>query len=299
MDRRLVIFTVAFALISLAYGALAQAVEKAPRDQSWFWVNKITWGPEADILLAGDSRVNRGIDPAAFEAAFPGARALNFGFSGQGFSEEYLKAATARLKPDGLRILILGITPRSLTAFAGETGDYKVWQKMRPENRMALDHLWAGDLFIRAHSPVILFGRAAVPSAPRYQQWHTDLGWMPADRSSHDTKSAEGEYRDFFAKNKADSEVIEGLVRQVKELTGQGVRVLWFAPPVSEPIREIERAESGLDEAALEAALSQAGALKITMPEQDVETFDGHHLSRAGAEAFSPELAEAVRQAAR
>ncbi|MCG9894782.1 MAG: hypothetical protein MH204_04845 [Fimbriimonadaceae bacterium] len=296
IDRRIILAASAFLVGGLAYGALTWRLDKAPRDERWFWVNKIEWGPEFDVVLAGDSRVNRGVDPKRVEAEIGPLRTANFGFSGQGFSQDYIDRLPKLLDPKGRRVLVLGLTPRSFTDLAVNFGDYRVWASKRPVDMWAMKHLPLPDTFNTPHSPVLLFGRAVSKSAPSYSQWFTPEGWMPADRSSHDTVSAQGEYRDLFAAHKSKDEHIARLEKAVRGWTEQGIQVLCFEPPISEDIKKIEEAESGYDPAQVRERMESAGATWVSV-EGEFKTFDGHHLARSSAETFSTELGRAISAA--
>lgn len=295
MDKRILTFGICFLAFCGVYGFVARTIDKAPRDESWFWVNKIEWGPEFDVVFAGDSRVNRGVWPQEVEKSNPGLQMANFGFSGQGWSDAYLDAIPRLLKPGGARVIVLGITPRSFTQTAAKQGDYKTWSHLKPVNQFSLRYLTAADSFIRPESPVLLFGRA-VSSSPRYGQWHTDDGWMPGERSSHDTSGSEAEYKAMFEKEKADPARIEALASRISAWKKEGIRVFIFTPPIEPVIAGIEREMSGFNSQEAEGKLLAAGAQALT-PEGSYKTFDGHHLDRPEAVRFSESLGRSLASA--
>ena len=86
----------------------------------FFWYKKTFAPNDQDILLVGDSRVYRGLSPAAMAAVLKGSKILNFGYSSAGFEPFFLDAAVKKLSAKGKRILVLGVTPHSLTAIAAQ-----------------------------------------------------------------------------------------------------------------------------------------------------------------------------------
>jgi hypothetical protein len=295
MDKRTLTFGLCFLAFCGIYGVLARTIDKAPRDESWFWVNKIEWGPEFDVVFAGDSRVNRGVWPQGVERANPDLKMANFGFSGQGWSDPYLDAIPRLLRPGGAKAIVLGITPRSFTQTAVKQGDFKTWSHLKPINQFALRHLTAADSFIRPENPVLLFGRA-VSSSPKYGQWHTEDGWMPGERSSHDTSSSEAEYRAMFQTEKADPARIEALASRIASWKKDGIQIFIFVPPIEPVISQIEREMSGYSQEEAEAKLTKAGA-QVLKPEGEYKTFDGHHLDRPEAVRFSDSLGQSLAAA--
>ena len=80
-----------------------------------YWRIKMNWHHCADIVLAGDSRIQVGVSPERMNRQLPGLRILNYGFGRVGYSQEYLRAVEALLDPASSdRTIVLGITPSAL-----------------------------------------------------------------------------------------------------------------------------------------------------------------------------------------
>lgn len=287
MDRRLLIAIVSFVLIGGSYGLVARKIDKAPRDESWFWVDKMDWKDQFDIVIAGDSRVNRGIDPLQFQ----NEKTANFGFSGQGWSQDYLDRIPSLLSPNGKKIILLGISARSFTDTAVKSGDFSIWKSKRNFDLWSQKSLSRFELFFTSENPLILLGRAASSSASKYNQSHEPYGWMPTTRSSRDRESAMKEYQDLFTANKVNPENIDRVANQTKEWIAKGYRIYIFNTPVSAEIKEIEEALSGMPMTEIQRRLTVAGATLLHDFQDSYETFDGHHLERNSAIEFSKELA--------
>ena len=76
--------------------------------------NKIDWKPDFDIVIGGDSRVYEGIVPSVMMEKLIDFKIGNFGFAGLGYNQDYLNEMTRLLRNNGHKIIILGISPRSL-----------------------------------------------------------------------------------------------------------------------------------------------------------------------------------------
>ena len=80
-----------------------------------FWCTKAAWRSCADVVVAGDSTVYRGVSPAAMASILPGMRIFNYGFAAIGYGREYLEAIEDMLAPDGgAKIIVLGLNPPAI-----------------------------------------------------------------------------------------------------------------------------------------------------------------------------------------
>ncbi|AIE86626.1 hypothetical protein [Fimbriimonas ginsengisoli] len=296
MDRRVTQALLVAAVICPVYGLMAGKIDKAPREVTNFWVRKMRLSGVADVVFIGDSRVNRGISPAVAQEVLPGLRIENFGFSGQGVTQPYLDRARTVVDPNSkVRALVIGVTPRMFTAAAIKLSEYDKWAKMREVDYYLQDIGSGVNYFFTPEDPVKLFGRALSSSAPRYTQWFEPGGWMPATRSTFDTKSAEAEYRTHFARGGALPEAIDRLVAFVAHAKADGFKVFLFRPPISPQVRAIEDEMGQFDEAALRSRVEAAGAVWLPTRQGAYQTFDGHHLDRSAAETFTRDLATELK----
>lgn len=290
MDRRLAAFLCLSALLVAAYALVANKVDRAPRDEARFWIDKVNARPEYDVVLIGDSRVNRGIDPVTFGQALGGLEVLNFGFSGQGFTPAYLRAAAAKLSPTGKRTIAIGLTIRAFTPVALKAGGYESWSRLKPIEAWNARTFSDADRLLFAENPVLLAGRAVSTSAPRYTQWAEPGGWLPGDRSPRDPKAALDEYQALYATNQPRPEALTALIQQIRDWKASGIRVVAFVMPTTAELSALETKLTSWDLIGVLRQLSDAGADTRESSSSEYETFDGHHLSREGALAFTRDL---------
>lgn len=296
IDSRILLTAAAFVGATLIYGFVARKIDKAPRDEAWFWVNKLSWHQDKDIVFVGDSRVNRGVSPLEIKESFPEARIANFAFSGQGYTEDYLKFIPSLIDPKSkYKLIVIGLTPRSLTGAAQTGGDFGNYHSKKPNELWTLDKLSKPNYFLTPENPVMLVGRAVSKSAPVYHQWHTPEGWQPGTREPLDPNSSVGEYKELFKKSKVDPKNTERLLKYVSEWVKSGYQVAVFRPPISSTVRQVEDDMSGFDESDLRSKMEQVGAVWLDSPPSGYITFDGNHLDRPAAEKFSKLLGQIIK----
>ena len=296
IDQRVLMAAGAFVVLTLAYGFVSRKIDKAPRDETWFWANKLSWHADKDIVFAGDSRVNRGVSPLDIKESFPDARVGNFAFSGQGYTEDYLKYIPSLIDPNSkYKLIVLGVSPRSLTKTAQSGGDFENYHSKKANELWMLDKLSAPNFFLTSENPVMLLGRAVSKSAPVYHQWHTPEGWQPGTRDPLDPSSSVSEYKELFKKSKVDPVNSKRLVKYVGEWVKAGYRVALFRPPIAQPVRDVEDTLSGFDETALRGEMEGVGAVWLDSPPSGYITFDGNHLDKPAAEKFSKLLGQILK----
>lgn len=255
------------------------------------WSAKLGWRHCADVVFAGDSRVGRGVAPAAVSAALPGRRVLNFAFVANGYTDAYLDDLPRVLRRQGGRpVLVLGITPRSLTQYASEDNGYLHFRQNPPS--------WFGAGFPRlAHAlrPAsiqelrnLLAGRPEPPPDALFER-HLD-GWEAAVPRVRQPEAMLASYRQGFANWPVDPAVIDRLLDHVRRWSAEGIAVYAFRPPTCAAMIDLEDACSGFDEDAFVAAFAAAGGTWIPTPGDTYDCYDGTHLTRESAWAFSRDL---------
>ncbi len=278
--------------MALAYGAVSRKIDRAPRDDAAFWLKKLDLKPGYDVIIAGDSRMNRGVAPEILSPALGGLTVTNFAFSGGAFEPLYFDALTNLAVPRK-STLILGVTPRSLTELASKTSGYVTWAKTTSPERANLSAMHSADLFFTPENPVLLIGRV-VGHGPKYGQEMHEGGWLPGSRIPEDPKASLKEYAETFKKVKVSPKILHELAVQVKRWTLAGVNVVCIRPPTTADIVALEDNESGYSETEVKKAVVHAGGAWIDIPQDKYPTYDGNHLTKSGAIEFTKDLATAL-----
>ena len=264
----------------------------------WYWMEKLCWGADADVVVAGDSRVYRGIDPAAFQGAQSIAR--NFGFSSAKFTREYVEHAASLLSPKGQRVLVLGITPFSLCRVNGGNNGYQQAQRDLARLRLPVQLARAFEEWETLFQPVSVdagFGRAGRVRALTndYVQVFHENGWVESDRIVADPiASGVAIVRQDFPEGAAPSLDLQVLLNCVRSLDDRGVRVIGFRPPLPPDVAVLEDALGHLDYSELAEQFRMAGGSWVNVDWTGLRSYDGSHLDGVSAAELSKRLAEHI-----
>ncbi len=261
-----------------------------------FWCHKASWKNCADIVIAGDSRVGMGVSPAAMQDILGDKRIYNYGFNANGYSAAYLAAIEAVLdKQNPHPVIILGITPRSLTGGAAERNFFTVYTRKSAWPRWANHHL----AFLLRRTDTLSFSAVrrrlfhSEKALPQQYEFFPD-GWIATTTSVIRPGRKLDNYIREFKDNPVDPAVVDGLMLQTRDWTGRNIRVVAFRVPTCAEMVEVENTHSGFDEAAFRARFEAAGGRWLPAAPSAYTSFDGSHLTRAGAEKLSRDLALAL-----
>lgn len=279
-----------FALMAPAWVLVGALARPAPRDAGIapqaFWARKADWGPEFDLVLAGDSRVFRGVSPEIVGPA-TGLRVANFGFGGNGFTERYLQDCERLLNSKGARVVVLALTPSTLTPSASKTNAHLELQGGHAAERW-LDGKVGGLLYPLRPLPLTDVLLAVQGRDKGHQEFHPS-GWVESVHPEEDYGPVLQAYRDVFVNNQVADPIVRALLGRVSDWIKRGITVFVFRPPTSPAMAALENRLSGFDERDLRARFVERGATWLAF-ENVYASYDGSHLSAAAARGFSTDL---------
>ena len=269
-------------------------------EERGFWVDKTFAEPKYNLVVLGDSRVYRGISPSAIEAALPRMRVLNFGFSSVGFFGDYLTGATLKLSPTANPpMLVLGISPNSLTSEAVENLHYFQESRRSPLYQFLYSHFWKEIGFFDPLEPAhVLSDFAHVTNTfgflegefwP-YQEMFMDDGWNLSNRFPLRPDFALGSYRNNFKNNRVDEKIVTNLLARVCLWNDQGIVVFAFRMPTTAKMIALENELSGFDEQEFAARFGESGGAWLEICGTCYASYDGSHLSSDAAIQLSTDL---------
>ena len=270
-------------------------LEQAPQGlrplTSAFWMAKTHTKKKFDVIVIGDSRVYRGISPSDMETVLGGVSVFNFGYSSAGMSAILLQAGQEKLKENGQRIIILGLTPYSLTSSAALNEQYKQYERAI---FWPFQIPWLRALMFPNETAWAVTYLLGFKVSQYYQIPHLD-GWVESDNPSESMDAALYEYRQRFAKEKISKELFNYVLEQVQKWREQGYTVFAFRPPVSRKMENLENAKSGYDESLIKNEFSNAGGIWIDIEDRYAyKTYDGSHLTSASARLLSKYIAKFI-----
>lgn len=288
---------IAFLSLFLLFGGyklyyIAFHADQNKTPDKFFWYKKTFAPNDQDILLVGDSRVYRGLSPAAMAAVLKGSKILNFGYSSAGFEPFFLDAAVKKLSAKGKRILVLGVTPHSLTAIAAQNKHYR--EQAHQENLP----FWIKNI-------EYFFGRDSTIAAVKYllrvqhgsDQYHTishDDGWCEC---YYPLAPAQGlpVYKKLFSSYQVSAEVTKIMLDKVKELTKAGITIFAFRPPTYPAMEQLEDSISGFVEKDFIQGFEAAGGRWLVLDDRfSFDCYDGSHITGTAAKKLSRELGQKI-----
>lgn len=297
-ERTLVAFCLAV-IVGVAFGSWRHD-DICGMSPGTFWVMKSNWRQCADVVLAGDSRAYRGISPAAMKKYLPDMRILNYGFSGAGFSGAYLRGLEDVLAFDsGRKIIVLGITPHSLTEGAARRNGFLTHIKKSPLEKQMLSLYEPVLHFLRPVESkealgMLTFGRF---STHYFQEYCRD-GWVAAYKLPENANEALKPYSMIFDPGKSgpvSDDIVNELIKTVAQWRGKGIEVYGFRLPTCSLMLELEAELAKFDEGTFVGKFEIAGGTWLAFDQTGYHTYDGSHLHREAAEKFSGELAQKIR----
>jgi hypothetical protein len=264
-----------------------------------FWSHKRQWPADYTLVLAGDSRVYRGVSPAAMAKVLPGMRIANYGFSSVALVPAYLGTAVEKLDPAAaVRVLVIGVTPFSLTPRATRDSGFLL---VEPVPSAELWMRWRLRTYLDAFSPVWpktfrpIFQTARNSAGQGFYLGHED-GWIASDWEPRNPEYALEGYRLNLMDNQVSPAQVAELMAWIRGVARSGTKVFGFRPPNTRAMVALEDSVGNFDAKAFVSAFEQAGGKWLPFPSDAYETYDGSHLTAAAAEAFSADLAGRIRR---
>jgi hypothetical protein len=277
-----------------------------------FWVLK-TFAPERayDIVLAGNSRVYRGLAPVVLREHFPGTRILNFGYSGGGLTRQMLDIVDGKLDPaSSQRAVFLNLEPGTLGVHALANRQLNIELTRSRWHRFLCRH---ADPLVRFFQPInkpsLAAGRlkqlvtGAHEGAPYlYERFHED-GWVASRRIPPDPDRIYRRYVERRAVRAAEEdgamkpqveELMRNLLRQVRAWVDGGTKVYGLRMPVDPRVWAMETED--YDEARVVRRFQEAGGVWLGVETASFSTYDGSHLPEPEARRFTDLVGRAAAE---
>ena len=297
-DRTLIALVLAAVIVlSLAYLRQNDITGLSPDS---FFVLKTTWSDCADIVLAGDSRIYRGLSPEEIGRSLPGRKILNFGFSAAAYSTDYLNAVENVLHRKGdNRAVVLGIAPWCLTPGAiADNGFREYFDKKETERFMTR---YFGDIYYRFRPFDYSIDRGGIhvdlgigKNIEHYYQRFGNDGWAESYRvpeHSYDV-AIKAITKAHIDAGPVSQEAVDTLLNRVKKWVGEGVAVYGFRPPTFPERVALEDSLSHFNSAAFVEAFTEAGGRWLDVDQGAYHTYDGSHLHFKDARRLSFEMGQ-------
>ena len=277
--------------------SLDPRLESGPEEDR-FYIRKAHVVEPCEIVFLGDSRVLRGVSPSAVAQVAVGARISNFAWNSGSLNPEMYREVERRLESASpARAVVCGVTAMALLAWKATNEQYRENLEKPKDEVFAKLRFTPALRFFRPLTPTtVVSSLLGWPPDWTYEQEFYDDGWIASDRVPRDISVAPTLYAETLAGHQVSHEFVEGFLAQTREWTSRGIHVFAFSPPRHAGTREVEVRLTGFDEADLARRFEQAGGTWIDFDDEAYETYDGSHLTRESAIAFSRDLGAALRE---
>ncbi len=263
-----------------------------------FWTRKTFAPPKYNMVIMGDSRVYRGVSPQIIEKRLPGLKVLNFAFSNGGLNPTMFDAAEKKLvhnsKP---KIIVLGISANAISGYSA--GNQQYIQELNRPREEIFERIYFNPLryWFSATSPEKLKNHFSKQEEIRfYRNTYFMNGYVESDKYPVDTMEAIASYTKDFTNYKVEPENLQILFNQVKNWTNNGIIVVGFVPPVSQPMQMLEDTLGLFDEVAVKAGFENVSGKWIDLNPANYKTYDGSHLTIESAKELSHKIADFVSE---
>ncbi|AIF82006.1 hypothetical protein I862_07260 [endosymbiont of Acanthamoeba sp. UWC8] len=265
-----------------------------------FWLSKIYQGKKKyDIIIAGDSRIYRGISPRIMQPILPSYRIFNYGFSGGGLNSYIFNKLVFLLNKDSShsKIIILGVTPHSLTPKAQKNEHIKQYEMISNKDKENILNKSFWYSYIRPLNLSRIKNKFTNKHklSNYIQHYDIETGWIGSDYRKRDNKAAIPAYQSVFINNQVAEQNILALSKQIRQWTQQGIIIIGFRPPTSQAVYNIENQMSRYDESKIRKEFEKAGAYWLCFDINNYETYDGNHLVESSAIILSKELSYKIK----
>jgi hypothetical protein len=266
-------------------------IKNSQMQEDWFWAKKTHDTAELDMIFYGDSRINQGIDPRKFTEYFPNHTIANLGYPNAGYNEVMFNHLKDILKgKEDNAILVLGITPHSLTELAMGNDSF-LTEISRPHDIVKTRLHWYPWLNFFEPIRPSQFSKANKDEG-FYATYHPS-GWKQAYRIPADPGIWLPKYKTFFHQAQVSEFRVAALYDFIQEMKASGVTVVGFRFPSTRQMEEVEDNRSGFDEALFSKGFLDAGGYWIPIKNRfDYFSYDGSHLHYKAARSFSGHLAK-------
>ena len=298
MRKERILYLLIFVVIAVAAITLFRSEDSVLSiENKRFWISKTFSEETFPVVFAGDSRVFRGISPAAFQKV-SGIEAVNLGYSSNGYHPEYLDFLEERLdKSVEEPVIVLGISAHSFSRNGSGSYDFRGEKNRKKEEVLQYMNFYQLSKLFSPLQILKTFGLAQKNYVrTNYQiKYHFD-GWIESYWVRKDTNNSIISYKVIFKDNQFNEDAAGILYRRVQKWTEDGITVAAFRSPTTHGIRVLEDSLSGFVIEPFKQELIESGAHWIEVDRKKYQTYDGNHLESESAKQLSRDLAVEIRK---
>jgi len=258
--------------------------------------DKREWRGRLNLVFAGNSKVERGVSPAAVVSVLGPARAGNFAYSACGFGSNYLAEISRLLDMSQQeKIIVLGISVSTLSERNANLDNEFLRMYRNPYQVELLESRLPRVYDFLKPLDWGVFGYLLKPSKKytSFEIRHAD-GWEASWRIP-ELRIQVQKPRERVGYARVSDKVIQKLLQQVSMWTSQGVEVFGFdAPP--QTMERVGSKSYGFDPDGFIQDFQKAGAVWLKFEDSKYHSYDGGaHLRNDAALIFSTDLGRSIK----
>ena len=264
-------------------------------EYDWFWTKKTHFSKSNNIVFLGDSRTYRGISTESVKSEFPNQKVLNLGYSSGGLNKYMFDVAYSLLnKKEDLKVIVLGVTPFSLTEEVRKNEHYK--QELGRPLADLIERNYVNP-FLSDFESISLSDYRTESDRVFYPQVFHENGWVESYKIPENKRDALSSYRKTFSETVLSEKSVSETLSFVSEMKNKGVKVYGFRPPSSKEMEKLENELSGFDENEFITIFEESGGVWINISDRfSFDSYDGSHLHYQSAKDLSLILAQKMKQ---
>lgn len=262
-----------------------------------FWLKKTFTSESYDVVVAGDSRIYRGVSPD--DLLMPlgnGVDAINLGYSSAGFDKKYRSFILSKLDKKGkVKTVVVGLTPHCFTPDALENGHFHEIRATTNADLLTILYLEPILKFFEPRKIKAIFKLNFNHPSNSLEKFHNN-GWAESDNLKGDSLAALKNYSKVFVDNTVNEEAVNEFMVWIDSVSNAGIQVIGFRPPTTPQMRALEDSLSGFDEEKVRQQFESNGGYWMDVKDEDYSSYDGSHLRSSASRKLSREIGEVIKR---
>lgn len=257
-----------------------------------YWTNKTFTKKKFDILIGGDSRVYRGVAPNIIESEIEQNKFIeldifNIGFSGAGFSKQYLQFLENKLDSTSkYQTLILGLTPHSFLNKSYNNDQLLEYQTKKEDQIFKDLYLSPYTKYFAPYNPYELFDDSTDAYIIDYQ----NDGFAKSQHLNGDYKLTYWIYWDIYNREQVQDSIVGNFIQWAKTIKAKGINLVCYVPPTDSTMNSIETIMSGFNTDSIKSEILKLGGYWLDTDYKNYHSYDGSHLEFESAYKLSYKL---------
>jgi hypothetical protein len=259
-----------------------------------FWASKLIKNPTYDIVIIGDSRVYRGINPTIIETQLNNQyKCFNNAFSSAGLDSFYINQAIEKLNPNGKKVLLIGVSVNSFYPQALKNEHLRELMAESPKNLWVKKHIYPYLTDFSAYSFSDFLGFKT--GKQYFETFNPQNGFVLSCNFPIDTNIAISPYEKYFNTHQLDTHAVQNFIKQLKILKNKNYTIVLMRLPASYTMFQIEdKASNNLIHQLKES--TQNFGIQWIETEPTKYTYDGSHLIDKTTNQFSQAIGIQLKQ---